>query len=86
MNDIYRKLAYLKNTPPESTEALAIITEWYKFLNTHTGHHYRLVAFKRLGNMYVADQRFTKTIDQFSTGLASFMCEAMTIFTDHNKK
>ncbi|ARJ39395.1 MerR family transcriptional regulator [Sporosarcina ureae] len=86
MNDIYRKLAQLKNTPPESTEAQTAITEWYEFLNTHTGHHYTLEAFKGLGHMYTADERFTKNIDQFGTGLAQFMCEAMTIFSDTHKK
>ena len=34
MNDIYRKLADLRNTPPESTEAQTAISEWYEFLNT----------------------------------------------------
>lgn len=86
MNDIYRKLAQLKNTPPESTEAQTAITEWYEFLNTHTGHHYTLEAFKGLGHMYTTDERFTKNIDQFGAGLAQFMREAMTIFADHNKK
>ncbi|PIC71196.1 MerR family transcriptional regulator [Sporosarcina sp. P16b] len=85
MNDIYRKLAHLTNTPPESAEAQTAITEWYEFLNTHTGHHYTLEAFKGLGHMYIADERFTTNIDQFGAGLAQFMSEAMTFFADHNK-
>ncbi|PIC98882.1 MerR family transcriptional regulator [Sporosarcina sp. P29] len=86
MNDIYRKLADLRNTPPESTEAQTAISEWYEFLNTQTGHHYSLEAFKGLGQMYVADERFTTNIDQFGAGLAQFMCEAMTFFADNNEQ
>ncbi|PIC85878.1 MerR family transcriptional regulator [Sporosarcina sp. P20a] len=86
MNDIYRKLADLRNTPPESTEAQTAISEWYEFLNTQTGHHYTLEAFKGLGQMYVADERFTTNIDQFGDGLAQFMCETMTFFADNNEK
>ena len=86
MNDIYQKLADLRNTPPESTEAQTAISEWYEFLNTQIGHHYTLEAFKGLGQMYVADERFTTNIDQFGKGLAQFMCEAMEIYADTNKK
>lgn len=86
MNDIYQKLADLRNTPPESTEAQTAISEWYEFLNTQTGHHYSLEAFKGLGQMYVADERFTTNIDQFGAGLAQFMCEAMTFFADNNEQ
>ena len=30
--------------------------------------------------MYVADERFTKNIDQFGEGLAQFMCDAMEVY------
>ena len=39
-------------------------------------------CFSGLGQMYVADERFTESINQFGEGLAAFMCEAMLIFAD----
>lgn len=86
MNDIYCKLADLRSLTPESDEAQAGITEWYDFLNNNTGHHYSLDAFKGLGQLYVDDIRFTKNIDQFGTGLAIFMRDAMAIYADNHKK
>ncbi len=82
MNNIYRTLASLRNGSPASAEAQAAIGEWYAFLNSSVGHHYSLEAFKGLGQMYVADARFTRNIDQFGDGLAQFMCEAMAIYAE----
>ncbi|MCP3738461.1 MerR family transcriptional regulator [Rossellomorea sp. BNER] len=84
MNAIYRKLASHRNESPESEEAQAAIKEWYDFLNKMGS--YSLDAFKGLGQMYVDDERFTKNIDQFGEGLAKFMCDAMAVYADRNKK
>lgn len=86
MNAIYRRLATVKEEAPNSAEAQAAIKEWYDFLNNSTGHHYTLEAFKGLGQMYVADERFTKNIDRFGDGLAQFMCAAMEVFADRQSK
>lgn len=82
MNTIYKELADVKDGAPDSVQAQDAIKKWYDFLNQNTGHHYSLAAFKSLGQMYVADQRFTKNIDQFGEGLAQFMCDAMAVFAD----
>ena len=84
MTALYKRLAMLKDTSPESTEAQVGIHEWYEFLNQHTGHHYSLDAFKGLGQMYVDDERFTQNIDQFGNGLATFMRDAMKIYAERN--
>lgn len=86
MNAIYRKLATLRHGSPESDEAQAAIKEWYDFLNNMDMGDYSLDDFKRLGQMYVDDERFTKNIDKFGDGLARFMRDAMAIYADHNKK
>lgn len=83
MNAIYNKLAILRHSSPSSDEAQEVIKEWYDFLNNNFNHHYSLKAFKQLGQMYVADERFTKNIDQFGEGLATFMCDAMAIYADN---
>ena len=83
-NEIFRKLADIRHLSPTSQEAQVVVKEWYDMLNTIS--KYSLDAFKGLGQMYVIDERFTKNIDQFGEGLASFMCDAMGHFADTNKK
>lgn len=82
-NDIYRNLAAVRHLQPDSAAAQKEIHHWYTYLN-RIGT-YSLEAFKGLGEMYVADERFTNNIDQFGQGLATFMCEAMAIYADENK-
>ncbi|MBE1553059.1 MerR family transcriptional regulator [Sporosarcina limicola] len=79
MNRIYFKLAELRHLSPESDEAQEAIGEWYVFLNKIG--NYSLEAFKGLGEMYVADERFTRSIDEFGEGLAVFMKGAMGVYT-----
>ncbi|WP_110926199.1 MerR family transcriptional regulator [Bacillus massiliglaciei] len=79
-NQIYRNLAALRHLPPDSKEAQEGIEEWYQFLN-QIGN-YSLQAFKGLGEIYTDDERFTKTIDKYGEGLASFMRKAMAVYAD----
>lgn len=83
MNGIYFKLAALRHLAPESKEVQDGIDDWFKLLNEMGS--YSLEAFKGLGEMYVADERFTRNIDQFGEGLARFMCDAMDIYTQKRK-
>ncbi|WP_243525055.1 MerR family transcriptional regulator [Bacillus pseudomycoides] len=83
-NNIYRKLAELRNGATDSKEAQEAIQVWYEYLQNFG--HYSIEAFKGLGQMYVDDERFTKNIDQFGEGLARFMCDAMAIYADNHKK
>lgn len=83
MNEIYRRLAESRHLSPDSQEAQNAIAEWFDFLNTIGT--YSLEAFEGLGEMYVADERFTKNIDQFGKGLANFMKEAMAVYARLNK-
>jgi len=43
-------------------------------------------AFKKLGQMYIEDERFLKNIDQYGEGLARFMCDAMALFSEKNQQ
>lgn len=80
MNRIYSNLAALRGTDPASAEAQSAISDWYSFLNKIGD--YSLEAFAGLGDMYVADERFTKNIDQFGEGLAVFMRDAMKAYAE----
>ncbi|MEN1968112.1 MerR family transcriptional regulator [Lentibacillus sp. N15] len=82
-NALYRELAAIRHENPESDKAQAAIKKWYDYLN-QIGN-YSLAAFKGLGQMYIADDRFKKNIDQFGDGLAEFMCEAMAVYADQNE-
>jgi len=82
--EMYHQLAGVRHLSPESAEAQAAIKEWWLYLNKIGS--YSLDAFKGLGEMYVADERFTENIDQFGEGLAQFMCDAMRVFAERNKQ
>ncbi|WP_313234932.1 MerR family transcriptional regulator [Sporosarcina ureae] len=83
-NEVFRNLAAIRHLSPDSKEVQEKITKWHLFLN-ELGN-YSLDAFKGLGQMYVDDERFTKNIDQFGEGLAKFMCTAMSVYVERNKK
>jgi len=83
-NAIYRELAAIRHEPPESDIAQAKIKVWYDFLNKIGD--YSPEAFKGLGELYVADQRFTENIDQFGEGLTIFLRDAMAAFADRQNK
>ncbi len=82
MNRIYFNLAELRHTDPASPDAQTAIGDWYTFLNKMG--NYSLEAFAGLGEMYVADERFTKNIDKFGEGLAVFMRDAMKVYAERN--
>ncbi|MGD6794249.1 MerR family transcriptional regulator [Metabacillus indicus] len=83
-NDLYRRLADVRHTAPDSKEAQEAIGEWYTLLNEFGS--YSLDAFKGLGQLYIDDERFTKNIDKFGEGLAVFMRDAMAVYADTRKK
>lgn len=83
-NDLYRRLADVRHTAPDSKEVQEAIGEWYILLNEFGS--YSLDAFKGLGQLYIDDERFTKNIDKFGEGLAVFMRDAMAVYADTRKK
>ncbi len=82
--EIYRRLAEVRHEDPAAAISQERIHEWYVFLNTFG--NYSTEAFKGLGEMYVADERFTKNIDQFGEGLAVFMRHAMAVYAEGLEK
>lgn len=82
---IFTKLASLRDKDPQSDEAQAGIKEWYEFLSSNF-HQYSLEVFAGLGEMYVQDERFTKSIDKYGEGLAQFMSEAMKVFAEKEQE
>lgn len=83
-NAVFHRLAALRHLSPDSKEAQEGIQEWYQFLNKLG--NYSLEMFKGLGEMYVADARFSHNIDQFGDGLAEFMHQAIEVYVSQNNR
>jgi DNA-binding transcriptional MerR regulator len=79
--DIYTAIAARMDYGPSDPKAQEGVRAWHEFIKD--GHfECTLEMFRGLGDMYVADERFTANIDKFKPGLAQFMKEAMNIYCD----
>lgn len=83
---ITRKLAelMLAGAAPGNPEVQECIARWHKFLE----NFYPVVEerLRGLGEMYVADERFTAHYDKYAKGLAQFKNEAIRIYCDNGMK
>ncbi len=64
---------------PDSAEAQNLVG----MLQNHiTGNYYHCTKeiLAGLGQMYVADRRFTQNIDKHAEGTAAFLCEAIGVY------
>lgn len=79
--EIYENLAALMDRRPDDPEVQAWTGRWHQHINKW---YYTCSpeVFRGLGELYVADERFTKNIDKTKSGLAAFMKEAMAIYAD----
>jgi DNA-binding transcriptional MerR regulator len=68
----------------ESPEAQAAVQRWHKNLSDNY-YNCSLEMLAGLGQMYVADERFTKNIDKHKEGLADFMSRAIALYCKENK-
>jgi MerR family transcriptional regulator, multidrug-efflux activator len=61
------------------------VADWRQFI---TDHYYdcTIDIFRGLGDLYVADKRFTKNIDKYGEGLAAFLSKAMHYYCDQQTK
>ena len=72
-------LCMRKDKSPDSTEAQDLV----KMLQNHITENYYLCTneiLASLGQMYVADERFTNNIDKHAGGTATFICEAIAVY------
>ena len=81
-NAIFEAFAALRGGDPASKEAQALVRRWRDFIS---GSFYDCTdeILSGLGEMYVEDERFTKNIDVFSEGTASFMRDAIRVYVKH---
>lgn len=78
---IFAQLGAIRNTPPESNDAQALVAKLQKFI---TDHYYTCTPqiLKGLGQMYIAGDSMTENIDKAGgAGTAEFVHKAIEIYT-----
>lgn len=84
---IYRRLAAAMDAgkSPADPEVQEVIGERYREINER---YYTCTPqiFRGLGEMYVADSRFTEFYERIRPGMAEFMRQAMAIYSDNLEK
>lgn len=84
MMDIFARMGALRQSPPDSPEAQALVKELQDFI---TGHYYHCTdeILAGLGQMYTADERMRKNIDRAGgEGTAAFAQKAIEAYTAGN--
>lgn len=74
--EIYRGFVANMDKEPGSEEVQKLVGQWQDHI---TKNYYNCTKeiLQGLGQMYVADERFTKNIDKYGEGLAQFMSKAI---------
>lgn len=70
---------------PDSPQAQALVQKWQGYI---TANYYTCTKeiLSCLGQMYVADERFTRNIDQHGAGTAAFMSAAIEAYCHDTKE
>lgn len=83
MTDLIREFgkAMVQGIKPQDAEAQTLVQKWKDFIsaNYYTCTNEILAG---LGQMYVADERFTKNMDREQEGTAQFMADAIRIYCE----
>ncbi|WP_088009392.1 MerR family transcriptional regulator [Indiicoccus explosivorum] len=77
---IYRAIADRMDLSPSDEAIQREIAAYYRLLNR--SFDCSPAAFRRLGDLYVSDSRYTASIDQHGDGLAVYLREAMLIYAE----
>lgn len=80
-NEIYAKIASLMEQGATDPAVQEAIGEWRQHI-TDNFYNCTLDIFKGLGDLYVDDERFTKSINRVHPGLAQFLKEAIHYYCD----
>jgi DNA-binding transcriptional MerR regulator len=83
-DEIYKKIIARMEYGPEDAQVQEAVGE-LRQLFTDYFYDCTLEIFRGLGDLYVNDERFTKNIDKYQKGLASFLREAMHIYCDRHE-
>lgn len=81
---INRALANLTDRSPSDTEVQRIVARHHLMIGKFYECPYDV--YRGLGEMYVADERFTATYDKYRPGLAVFLQQAINYYCDEREK
>lgn len=83
-DDILRKFANHIQDGPESNEVQNLVEEWKAYI---TKYYYKCTneILAGLGQMYIADERFTANMDKFEKGTAKLVSDAIGIYCEKNR-
>lgn len=79
---IFSGFAKLIGTNPADARVQALVSRWQAFIS-ESYYNCTDEILAGLGQMYVADERFTKNIDKYGAGTAKLMSDAIAV---HSKK
>ncbi|ADM39641.1 MerR family transcriptional regulator [Bacillus spizizenii] len=84
-DSIYRRIAARMIHGPDDAEVQSAVGA---FRDHICQYHYdcTLDIFRGLGEVYITDERFTNSINQYGEGLAAFLREAIIIYCDQQEK
>ena len=77
--EIFSGFAALVGTDPADTRVQALVTRWKAFIS-ESYYDCTDEILAGLGQMYVADERFMKNIDQYGAGTAKLMSDAIAVY------
>lgn len=76
---IYEGFVENMNKEPSHEDVQALVERWKNHISTYF-YDCNNEILAGLGEMYVADERFTKNIDRYGQGLAQFISDAIKIY------
>jgi DNA-binding transcriptional MerR regulator len=82
--DLTKKISEVMPKGPTSKEAQELIAQHFNGLRAFYEPSYEM--YRGLGEMYVADPRFTAYYDKYAKGLAVFMRDAMKHYADTQER
>lgn len=77
--EIMKGFANLVGTAPESSNVQELVEKWKNFIS-ESYYDCTNEILAGLGQMYVADQRFTENIDKYGVGTAQLMSDAIQVY------
>ena len=81
---IFREFAALVGTDPKDARVQALVKRWQALIS-ESYYFCTNEILACLGQMYLADERFTKNLDQFGAGTARFMSDAIAAYCGEQK-
>lgn len=83
--ELYRGLAAYIGSDPACDEVQQLVHQCREHI-TKNYYHCTLEIFEGLGQMYVADERFTQNIDRYGEGLAELLSKAIALYTAQQRR